>query len=130
MLDQGLPLPLVVYLSRVIEDRLERAPLADQGDRTLHPDSWYPGNVVDGIAHQTQDIGYLLRRHAKLLCHHGRVLRGRWAMGLVFRIESMPKVRTPRIEYHRGALGSLLRQDFAENGRKTIGGIGRNALPR
>ncbi len=64
---QPLAVGLARHLGGALEQRLDRAELGDQLPRPLLADSRYAGHVVDRVAHQRQDVGDLLRRHAEIL---------------------------------------------------------------
>jgi hypothetical protein len=74
--EQAFAITLVLHLRRVGEKVLERSVLRNQLLRTLLADAGNALDVVDGVAHQRQDVDDELGRHAELLLHALGVVPG------------------------------------------------------
>ncbi len=71
LLLQGLPRSLRLDVARVLEQRVEGAPLADQLCGALLSDAPHARDVVAGVAHQRAHVEQLLGRHAEARLHLG-----------------------------------------------------------
>ena len=71
---QRLAILFLRDLGGSLEQRVERAVAGDQIARTLLPDAGHSLDVVDGVAHQRQDVDHLIGPDAELLLDAGRVV--------------------------------------------------------
>ena len=88
MRQEGLTVFLLRHLGRAREQFIERAVGRDQSVGPFLADARHALHVVDGVAHQRQDVDDLIRRDAELLLDTRRVVPG----ALIARVEDTDAV--------------------------------------